>query len=350
MIYNAFAESTEIVESEFFRRELGLLINPFMNLRSKREIPGSLILMLNSPSEILNEVLKIESSLIVFVLGDEKYQSDLLYKLSSAENVVRIYTPYFPNKPRISMISRMLMGTLLDGGISFRTPAGGIWRTLLNGYRKWNSTANFSELIKVHKIPLGYTNRFVEELISLGVILKDSSSLFKRAPLDSSILRRNEISFVGTRDSWCRDLAISHLRNAVEVKSKYAYISVDPKWGGGSKQGGIEYCSSLIESRATLCPPGYSSNFTFRFWESMLLGAFPVSLPLSAQDWHLWQPTSWNYVAKSLRAYSWRNQVSRSFEETSEQTTNNSLIASALREGCSQLHLTRQFLEASIGL
>jgi len=347
MNYSSFAESIDIVEAEFLKRELGLSIKPFERLRNGYDATRSVIVILKSPSEILNEVLEIKESLIVFVLGDEKYQKEIFNKLCSKSNVKRVYTSYFPIKPRLSTILHMFIGTLLDGGLRFQAPAGGIWRTLINGYRKWKSTANFSKFSKVHQIPLGYTNRFVEELTSLGVIPINSNSIFEKAPLETLSRPTQEISFFGTRDSWCRDLAISHLQKAIDFEDKCGSISVDPKWGGGSKVGGNDYCSSIVDSRAVLCPPGYSSNFTFRFWESILLGAFPICLPISAQDWHLWQPARWNQRGYGFRAFSWRLQILGFGSDPSDEIHRRSLIASALTEAREQLEKTREFLAAS---
>ena len=349
MSYPAFAESLKITEAEFLRRELGLSLIPFESLADVKDLPSTLILILKSPSEILEQVLDMNASLIVLVLGDEKYRSDLFFKLDKAENVLRVYTPYFPTKPRTSMILRMVAGSILDGGIRFRAPAGGILRTLINGARKWRSTADLSKFAKVRQIPLGYTNRFVEELSSLGIIRQDSNSLFERAPLRIPGFRTKNVSFVGTRDSWCRDIAISHLKRAIFSDSITGTFSIDPKWGGGSNLKVNDYSSSIIDSDAVLCPPGYSSNFTFRFWECLLLGTFPISLPLTTQDWHLWQPNAWrNETIKRISAFSWRRQISTFGRNSFDQSTYRGLVNSALDEGRDQLSAARRFIEASI--
>ena len=45
-----------------------------------------------------------------------------------------------------------------------------------------------------------------------------------------------------------------------------------------NKLGPSDYNSILSDSKFTLCPDGYSSRDTFRFWESIELGSIPISI------------------------------------------------------------------------
>jgi hypothetical protein len=342
----AFAENVDISEREFLHRELGISLVPFSTIYEKVVVPSNLILILNSPSTIVEQVLALDSKLIIFVLGNETYQNEDISKLLGSKKLLRMYTPYFPKKPSLLNVFFMLVGNLIDGGLTFRAPAGGMIRTLINGFRRWRIAIEYSNFSKVKAIPLGYTNRFVAELEELGISNTANYSIFERAPLFPLQAKPNSISFCGTRDSWCRDLAISQLRKTIMSGRVNGLVQVDPIWGGESRPGGLDYCKSISQSRAVLCPPGYSSNYTFRFWESLLLGSFPICLPLSAQDWHLWQPSSWDLRRNRLSSYSWKLQLTPKRIRSSTVEEYEFLVDLALTEGLASICEVRRFLSS----
>lgn len=327
----AYVENLELSELEFLSREFDLELISFLEWESRGACfdgdYDGLLIVINSPSKLIDNIAKIrEAPIVVVILGNERKSRNDINQLLKQENVVRIYDAYFANKTRFRDLFCMFVGLIKDGGLTFRSPAGGLFRTLINGFRSYRSFLNYPYNQKIRKFLLGYTNNFVKELQTLGLLaVNDKKSLFRRAPLVNHEDGKRSIAFVGTRDSWCRDLAIQCFKASKNFSA--SNLILNESWGGKKSVNECKYVASMIEADVILCPPGYVSNKTFRFWESLLLGCFPLAQTVTLQDWSSWLPEN---LSQPIRACSWSAQIK--WAETSQRTSLDAYIAQGLNE------------------
>ena len=111
--------------------------------------------------------------------------------------------------------------------------------------------------------------------------------------------RKYDFSFVGQiPDTGTRDCFKRHLDQIVEKSNgKFKFFV---KYTDGFSQGleAEEYKEILSESRGSLCPQGAHSDETFRFFESILMGAVPLIESL---------PRLWYYEAAPHFKTKWRD-------------------------------------------
>ena len=111
--------------------------------------------------------------------------------------------------------------------------------------------------------------------------------------------RKYDFSFVGQiPDTGARDCFKRHLDRIVdEGGDKFSYF-VKYTDGFGCGLDTEEYLDILSESRVALCPQGSHSYETFRFFESILMGAFPLVEQL---------PRLWHYETAPHFKTPWRD-------------------------------------------
>jgi hypothetical protein len=126
-------------------------------------------------------------------------------------------------------------------------------------------------------LPLGYTNNFLEH-IKFGNI---SLPLNKFSEPSYS-------TFYGVSGSFSRKNFLRHFeRNGYNLQ-------INTAWGGDKKNLTGQYINALTRGNLSLCPPGYSSNETFRYYESLFLGNLPIRLSFSLNSF-IQQPDKLNF-------------------------------------------------------
>ena len=113
--------------------------------------------------------------------------------------------------------------------------------------------------------------------------------------------RKYDFSFVGQiPDTGTRDCFKRHLDEMAEKSESSGKFKFFVKYTDGFSQGlaAEEYADILTESRVSLCPQGAHSDETFRFFESILMGAVPLVESL---------PRLWYYEAAPHFKTKWRD-------------------------------------------
>jgi hypothetical protein len=163
------------------------------------------------------------------------------------------------------------------------------------------------------RMPVGYSERFVKELELSGYNFGQKESLLGISPL-SSPTGRDGVSFMGQKGTWYRRRMISQFD-----EMPGAQIETYSSWGGNPvEQPKADYVKSILRSKFVICPPGNVSSESFRYMESIILGAIPILTEVSVQDF-----TRHNYWPKDseldLRTYLtlWGNLQKKSEDELS---------------------------------
>lgn len=277
MVEKVFAYSLEppLVEFEYLKRELGLIWVKLgeEELLAKLSDPsdGAEVIIV-SDSILYERVVRASTpnSLIVVLLSDEVYSPHAYNLINNNDSISIVIRNYGFVPAPISLIVNELLRLTRVAGVDPRTHYY-LCRTFARGIRTRIRMARWKTCNKeVEVLPLGYTSVFANyfsERLSIGPF----ESLFQKHP---SIYREREIpiSFMGTKGQIQRQLALRKLR-----KVPGAQVSVSESFNGvtGGEVGAPAYVEMLLKSVKVLCPPGYTNNESFRYYESLICGAIP---------------------------------------------------------------------------
>ena len=286
---------SDFVESEFLKRELGIMfecVNPQIVTFSK-----NINFLLTGNLEQWESRIRASGAaqFVVFLIGNEYYDIDKFTKLNDFPQIVHSFVQYLPENDSPISLTLFMRSTLqLKTAIFTRQYLSMILKAVKKNraLRKMEVPENYSFL------PLGYTNRFVNELkTSKRVFVEDSllqnplTSLNQKAPL---------VCFMGQKGSWLR-------RKLVEDFSSFptAIIKFYDGWGGQLDSEITEYSELLNRCQFVLCPPGNFSNECPRYYEVVALGGIPVVSSMTIQDF-----TNFDY---------WPSKHMKGFRKLSQQ-------------------------------
>jgi len=274
-----YVKNEGLAEREFFRRELGLNMLPFVNLNDT--FGGSRIAFACTDPRMWATELEMlpKESIIFFLLGNERYDEANLKYLNNFKSLKHVFIHNPPRRCReVGLFS--VLGQLSD-----------LPRTLLEPqfYRAWKNAFDFArrsrriELYYSHSpFPQGYSNRYVFELGLLNLAQEgDNTSLTTLAKLQRNSIPNSGIGFMGQKGSWQRSKLIEKFLSMNEFN-----VLVTDGWGGLSQGLSTSYAENILENRATLHLPGNISNQSCRYLEVLLLGRLPITPPYTFQDHH----------------------------------------------------------------
>ena len=72
----------------------------------------------------------------------------------------------------------------------------------------------------------------------------------------------------------------------LEGKKNFDLV-INSNWGKPNDNQKLVYIRSLLSNVLILCPPGYLSNLTFRYLETVICNSIPVTLDYWLQDWEI---------------------------------------------------------------
>ena len=275
--YMFITEKTDFIESEFFRRELGIVFqtrNP-EEISEKDEIHAILTSDLNLWQQTLR--YRKPKSLAIFLTGNENYHAKTFALLDEFPCIKFAFVQYLAeSQPRIPF-KYLLSVFLSEKKIIFRRE---LWGALRRARSVQRGIKGLKLITPTKFLPLGYTNRFVDEF-KLKIELKPNESLLGRMGSGFDIDRICSVVFMGQRGSWYRRRLINYFTKLPESR-----IMSYAGWGGNSKSESSTYIDLLLKSHLVLCPPGNLSNETPRYYEAMALGKIPIISSVSVQDWN----------------------------------------------------------------
>ncbi len=305
-----FTRNPGLVEAEFLKREFGLILTEINsdNLPTIKNLKTCFFATTN-PMELEYLIKDAHSdSLVIFILGNETYSVPIFEYLNNYSDRIRMTFIYnLPKRTSYWISFRCFLAAIYDGGLLLDNNGVELSRHFKNGI----DFMRRNRKIKMHypnsDFPLGYTNMFVKELNSLG-FARHSESLFKDKSFDKFIGNKiKTMSFVGANGSWARRLAIKKMLKLVK-DNKVKLVQDSYKNSDTPSELNTSYIMSLIDSKFVLCPPGNLTNKTFRYLESLLMGALPILPPATIQDNHLWD--TWMESSGKIR-YSWTKCINQ---------------------------------------
>lgn len=324
-----YTRNPGLIESEFLKREFGLILTEINknNLATIKNLETCFFATTNAVDleSIIREAKS--KSLIIFILGNETYSVPIFEFLNSYKDKIKLAFIYnLPKRTPYRVAFKSLLATIYDLGLFFYKDGKILLRNFKNGIDFMRRNRKLKIIYPHFDFLLGYTNMFVNELKTLGLI-KDEKSLFN----DEFLLKfvNNKIktmSFIGANGSWARKLAIKSMEKLVN-DNKVIVVQSGYSSSGTSNLSSTIYVESLLESKFTLCPPGNLTNKTFRYLESLLLGALPILPPATIQDNHLWN--TWMEYSDQVR-YSWTGCIKQALEMTEVDRKANIIKALAL--------------------
>ncbi len=265
------------MESEWLEREFNLTFEFTKPLELSNESYVRAILT--------EDVLKWERvlansprrSIALFLVGNEFYNTEIFKKLDLFESISVAFVQYLPNvKPKFPI--RFIFWTLIKKP-SFCKEFS-FWRTLKTALETYLRMKKLKLKTKTYLLPLGYTNRFIDELSLLIGMAKGGSVLEGSPIVKEQKNRESSIFFMGQRGSWLRRKILNDFRVEKEAKI-FDYAG----WGGGKKSNSTAYIQLLLTQKYCLCPPGNLANDTPRYYEAISLGSLPILSRVSIQDW-----------------------------------------------------------------
>lgn len=277
--HEAFVKETNLSEREFFARELKII---FKDVKTLPNIARNNYLIVGTDPHLWSDFLATcpDNSVTFFLLGNETYDSFKLLYFNDFKSIKRVFLHNSPRKNSIVGFN----GTL---GSLFDIPNAA---TKSYFYRTWKNAADFA--IRTRRVqlklkfpyfsfPQGYSNRFVHELTLKGLVKQgELRSLFSIMELINEPISE-QICFLGQKGSWYRKQLLKSLS-----RRERCLICLTDEWGGFKQGASTAYVNLMIDSRASLCPPGNLTNETFRYLEALILGRLPITPPYSFQDHH----------------------------------------------------------------
>lgn len=282
-------------ESEFCKRELGLVAER-IRVDSRDPLPlGSLLFCYRIEDWKERLSAMPAKSVVVILAANEYYEIRRWENLNNFESIYAALIEYFP-----------VRFTFTQGLLSirwiFENPRDLLnrvfWGETKRALFSWLALRSLELKMPVFSLPVGYTNKFVNELNVLNLLDSNTDSLFSNIRFDS-LNPRHEMSFFGQKGSYSRRKMISFFANSTQIE-----ISQYDTYGGFTDDScSTAYAESMLKSKFVLCPPGNKSNCTHRYIESLLLGAIPIITESTIQDWtsHDFYPRELQYLNKSYK-------------------------------------------------
>jgi hypothetical protein len=216
-------------------------------------------------------------SIVIFLVGNEFYGTEIFKELDRFESISVAFVQYLPDaKSKVPF--KFICRTLIE------TPSickeSSFWKTLKTAFETYLRMKKLKLKTETYLLPLGYTNRFIDELSLLIGMAKGVSVLEGLPRINGQKIRESSIFFMGQRGSWLRRKIVNDFRVEKEAKI-FDYAG----WGGGKKSNSTAYIQLLLTQKYCLCPPGNLANDTPRYYEAISLGSLPILSRVSIQDW-----------------------------------------------------------------
>ena len=229
------------------------------------------------------------ASVWIWLYGDETFRPGLNFNVIKNPAVIGVIRPYPFFRSKFFNDYRMWLKYIITDttlrNISIKSLLNYIRYILSSWIRILRShTIGFMHIFfekeNVNFFP-GYTNLFAQTFISKFAPGKEAISLLENTSnLVIEVQRLYDFSFVGQTGSPNRLRAIrvlekhnSSLRKCIVLRDGFGGTEGS---NGASLSTSNEYIDTLVNSRFSLCPSGNFAGASFRWFESLILGAIPI--------------------------------------------------------------------------
>lgn len=279
--------------TEFLKREIEVRIfsgkSEIENQLRRAQMGKKVLVFTDSSVQRLNNLERFpKNSVILFVLSDETYDLKLNLKALINNRVFAIVRDYPLGKlGSVSNLPRVLFSTLRRArhfpslrGQFLEALASGLYMTCVQLLFRALSSLSGK---RIFEMDLGYGSGFCERFVDFHG-LQENQSLFEYAiSLNSRCSTENKaqgVFFAGQRGKFNRQLFLNEIISAgLSIDRIHDSYEL-----GGSAENRDRYFEGLRQSRFSLCPAGNYSRRTFRFYESLIAGAYPLSERFTLSD------------------------------------------------------------------
>jgi hypothetical protein len=302
---NVYAINDTLTEKEFLSRELNLEIKKSHDLLADclNEITlyGECFIATPNSLNIANDLTNLpDSSVIIFLLGNETYEPDIFNCLNNKRSVKWVFIYNLPTRIKRSSSIYSLIGDILDSGIKNLFGEQSSFRDFLISNTLKRKFKNISINYPHSSFPQGYSNNFVYQLMDLNIINKEESLYESQnlAKLRESSTRSNFLNFIGQLTNRRRLNTIAMARSipnsVVKTVEGFSGVNYTDNY----------YVKTQINSKYCLVPPGFFNNQNHRYSESLILGSVPLILSHNSIDPS--ENSNWTKKLNVIRAHSFK--------------------------------------------
>jgi hypothetical protein len=272
--HKVFSSDSNLAETEFLRREFGFetrIVNP----KDFNYSDQNKFLIADRNSRIWHPILeKAKPKSIIFLLfGNETYDAKITKELCSFRSVISVYSSYDSLRNSLFPLKNLVQFFLDHPQLVLTSWPYFIFFKSLRIPRK-------NPEKKLRYFPLGYTGQFAMELSALTG--DSTSSLIDQGKNWLHMPREYEYCFAGQKGTPLRQHTVNFFSKRIEGFYSYNYSGWSDNFTRENDQD--SYVEVLLNSRFSICPVGNISNLSFRLYESLIAGAFPIAYQSSIQD------------------------------------------------------------------
>jgi hypothetical protein len=303
--------------SREFQAQVILKDNSFedvvLSLVSKGIVP--VVQLDNDQSEF--EFLKSlpTKSIIGWCYSDESLDTEFASRLSRLESLVVLLRPYHLNSFKVRNLFISLQ-YVTNNLVNTKTLSNAL-KLILWYFRGISMSYREQKIRKIYKsvnlgyvnFPLGYTDVFCSSLLTNSDIhVKSPSGSLLELTFHDRDEPKTHLVFVGQIGQIVRSVAI-----VAAQETSFARVITRSDYGAGSllekgvKEKGIEYLTTVLNSKFVLCPPGNISGNSFRIHETVILGKIPIVLSHIASDPNFITP--FDLRAAQYSGQSWKKRI-----------------------------------------
>jgi len=303
-----------ITEAEFLRREFGIVYTSIVpNQLKAMSRDEEQIILVTQNVQIWQDVLsKISLPVIVFLIGNETYDSSKYLALDKVPNIRHAFVYNPPLKPKLKTSFLTAFGYILDGGLRSHEAAGSVWRDFRISLGRRNAANKACIRTPYTNLNQGYSNNFAVNFArSQGISEHESFLNFELSRRSFTRDRPLELQFMGQKTNRRRENVI---RNALKYGAK---VSITSNFGGTHIVYDSSYVNSLLESKFTVIPPGHYNNFNHRYAESLICGSIPLILANNSLD--PTPNTNWTQKFSFPKSVSVKHQIRFLLKRTNDE-------------------------------
>ena len=270
-----------VISSEFFKREMSMEIEVHDHDLRSGVISPSIVVMTDQDLDLwIDKFLSSKrNSIIVFLLGSETLNLQVLWKLFKFRSIKQIFVQYATEASLLNAL-RAMLNFIVEFPLCIFSR--NFYKGMYRGAKRYLKRKVLNFFWKIDYLPVGYTDMFVKMAKSEGLIdKKDSESLLGEGEKKYISQKKFAISFQGYLSGPVRKIVIkAPLLNCPDS----SYLRITEHWGTSSDNDS-SYIENMSKSEMVISPPGYVSNLAFRHLESLIAGSLPVAPISSIQDW-----------------------------------------------------------------
>jgi len=322
-----YVTNEKLAEKEFLSREFDLETKKSNDLVSdclnEIRLYGNCLIATPNILSIIDQISYLpESSVIIFLLGNETYEPDIFNCLNGKKSIKWAFIYNLPTKIYHVTSIFSLIGDILDSGIKNLIGAESSFRHFLISRNLKRQFEAISINYPHSRFPQGYSNNFVYQLLDLKII-NMKESLYesqKLSELREFSARGIFLNFIGQLTNRRRIDAI-----AMVEKTPNTIVKIVKSFSGIDYTDNY-YVETQINSKYCLVPPGFFNNQNHRYSESLILGSVPLILFHNSIDPS--ENFNWTKKLNVIRAHSFKYLIKYALHISEKQR--RQIVASEL--------------------